>query len=32
MKNGSYRASLGFQEQKGIVNRTGMKNIQDVSM
>ena len=25
MKNGSYRASLGFQEQKGIVNRTGMK-------
>lgn len=25
MKNGSYRASLGFQDQEGIVERTGMK-------
>lgn len=25
MKNGSYRASLGFQDQQGIVERTGMK-------
>lgn len=25
MKNGNYRASLGFQDQEGIVERTGMK-------